>query len=209
MLLAERLRLVLAIALVLGALLLLAHAAAAQGMEPPVIVGAYTRARAEQDLEAAVGQFADDAVLQLDRGRARSFAGRDEIRGYLENVNGEPSILLVAPRHLADDTVTWSERVLDKRSGTLEMTGEAVIQNGKIASLIYRTGRLTIAEGQTSALAGTPLLPSSMMIGGVALFGMGLLSLSTVRSQRASGSRLNGRLLAALGHWSAASHTLR
>jgi hypothetical protein len=208
MLLAERLRLARACALVLGAVLLLAHAAAAQGMEPPVIVGAFTRARAEQDLDAAVAQFAENAVLQVDRGRIRSFAGRDEIRGYIENINVEPAILLVPVRHLADDTVTWSERVLDKRSGTLELTGEAVIENGKIASLVYRTGRLTLVDGQT-ALAVAPLLPSGMMVSGVALFGVGLLSLSTIGSRRASGSRLTGRMLAALGHWSAASHTLR
>ena len=138
-----------------------------------------------------------------------AFAGRDEIRGFLENINTEPSLLLIAPRHLADDSVTWSERVLDKRSGTLELTGEAVIANGKIASLVYRTGRLSTADGPSPALAVAPLLPAGMMIGGVALFGVGLLSLLTVRSQRASGSQLNGRMLAALGHWSAASHTLR
>jgi hypothetical protein len=208
MLLAERLRLARALALVLGALFLLAHAAAAQGMEPPVVINGFTRARAEQDLDAALGQFADDAVVQIDRGRTRSFAGRDEIRGFLDQINVEPSVLLVPARHLADDTVTWSERVLDKRSGTLELTGEAVILNGKIASMIYRSGRLTTAE-PGPALADAPLLPSGMIFGGIALFAVGLLSLSTVHSQRASGSKLNGRMLAALSHWSAASHTLR
>jgi hypothetical protein len=209
MLLAERLRVVRAVALVLGALLLLARAAAAQGMEPPVVISTFARARAEQNLDAAVVQFADDAVLQVDRGRVRSFAGREEIRGFIENLNVEPSVLLVPARHLADDTVTWSERVLDKRIGTLELTGEAVVFNGKIASLVYKTGRLSTTDGAAPALAVTPLLPSSMMIGGVALFGVGLLSLSTVRSQRTSGSRLNGRMLAGLGHWRAANHTLR
>jgi hypothetical protein len=208
MLLAERLRLARALALVLGALFLLAHAAAAQGMEPPVVVGSFTRARAEQDLDAAVSQFAENAVVQIDRGRIRSFAGRDEIRGFLDQMNVEPSVLLVPARHLADDTVTWSERVLDKRTGTLELTGEAVISNGKIASMIYRSGRLTITD-PGPALAEAPLLPSGMIFGGIALFAVGLLSLSTVRSRPASASQLNGRMLTALSHWSAASHTLR
>lgn len=208
MLLAERLRLVRALTLVLGALFLLAHAAAAQAMEPPVVISGFTRARADMNLDAAVSQFADDAVVQIDRGRTRSYTGRDEIRGFFDQLNVEPTILLVPARHLADDTVTWSERVLDKRSGTLELTGEAVILNGKIASLMYRSGRLTITD-PGPALAEAPLLPSGMIFGGIALFAVGLLSLSTVRSQRASGSQLKGRMLAALRHWSAASHTLR
>jgi hypothetical protein len=208
MLLEERLRLIRALALVLGALVLLAHAAAAQGMEPAAVVEAFTRARADRDLESAMVQIADDAVMRVERARPRVVSGKREIRQFFESLSAEPPALLVPAHPLADDTVTWSERVVELRTGSLELTGQAQVQNGKIVSIVYRTGR-AVSTGESAAGPGRPLPAASMMVGGVGLFGVGLLSLATVRSRRASGSYLTGRMLAALRQRRGLSHTLR
>jgi hypothetical protein len=201
MLLEEGVRLARALGLVVGALLLLAHAAAAQAMEPPAVVDAFARARGDQDLNAAVIQFAEDAVLRFDRGRTRQFNGKAEIRNFFEGMSAQPPTILVPARHQANDSVIWSEAVLDSRFGMLELTGEAIVQNGKIISLVYKAGRAPNDPELPASLAAQPLPSSGMMVGGVGLFGVGLLSLAGVRSQRASGSRLNGRMLTALRHW--------
>jgi hypothetical protein len=48
-----------------------------------------------------------------------------------------------------------------------------------------------------------------MMTGAVGLFAIGLFSFASVRSRRASGSQLSGRMLAEMRHWKGNSHTLR
>jgi hypothetical protein len=208
MLLEERLRLAGALGLVLGALVLLAHAAAAQGMEPPAVVEVFTRARADRDLEVAMAQIADNAVMRVERARPRVLNGKQEIRQFFETFSAEPPAPLVPAHPLADDTVTWSERVVELRTGSLELTGQALVQNGKIVSIVYRTGR-EVAADESSAGPARPLPAASMMVGGVGLFGVGLLSLATVRSRRASDSHLTGRMLAGLRQRRGLSHTLR
>jgi hypothetical protein len=212
MLLEEFLRLARALALVVAALLLLAHAAAAQGMEPPTVVDAFARARVAQDVDATMAEFADDAVVRVDHVRPRIMTGKTEIRTFFDEVSIEAPTLLAQPRSTSADTLTWSERVLEARYGTIDLTGQAQVENGKIVSLIYRLGRLTDEEsGPSAPTTGVTrvLSSSSMMTGAVGLFAIGLLSFATVRSRRASGSRLSRRMLAEMRHWRGSSHTLR
>src|SRR4051795_12298567 len=122
MLLEEFVRLARALALVIAALLLLAHAAAAQGMEPPTVVDAFARARVAQDVDATMAEFADDAVVRVDHVRPRIMNGKKEIRELFDELSIEAPTLLAQPRSTATDTLTWSERVLEAHYGTIDLT---------------------------------------------------------------------------------------
>jgi hypothetical protein len=212
MLLEEFVRLARALALVIAALLLLAHAAAAQGMEPPTVVDAFARARVAQDVDATMAEFADDAVVRVDHVRPRIMNGKKEIRELFDELSIEAPTLLAQPRSTATDTLTWSERVLEAHYGTIDLTGQAQVENGKIVTLVYRLGRLPDEDSAPVSGASNVsrvLSSSTMMTGAVGLFALGLFSFATVRSRRASGSRLSGRMLAEMRHWSGSSHTLR
>jgi hypothetical protein len=209
MLLEEFVRLARALALVIAALLLLAHAAAAQGMEPPTVVDAFARARVAQDVDATMAEFDDNAVVRVEHVRPRIMNGKQQIREFFNEVSIEAPTLLAQPRSTSPDTLTWNERVLEARYGTIDLTGQAHVENGKIVSLIYRLGRLTGEDSAATTSVSRVLSSSSMMTGAVGLFAIGLLSFATVRSRRASGSQLSGRMLAEMRHWRGTSHTLR
>jgi hypothetical protein len=111
----------------------------------------------------------------------------------------------LAPPRIADSfsrareqgTVTWSER--DRQDPPRELTAEAVVQRGKITSLVYRAGTLVPTEAP-SAASVTPV-PSAALVGALVLFGVGVVSLMTLRARRVSSSALRGRLMGHLRHW--------
>lgn len=79
------------------------------------------------------------------------------------------------------------------------MTVQAVVEDGKIRSLVYRSGRMVRGPG---GLAGTTSPESAgAVLAALVLLGLGLVSLASVRSHVRSGSNLRGRLISDLGHW--------
>jgi hypothetical protein len=192
-------RLVRSVVMVMGALLLLAHSAAAQVLEPPNAVDTYERARADQNVEGALSLFADDATVHLDSPTTKTYVGQDQIRYFLQTniLEGLPE--LTSERSLVGNRLTWSERAHDALAGPIDLTVEAVVDRGHIVSLVYRPGRLSGAAESPSE--GFELSSASLALAGVALLGIGLMSLSTVRSRPGSGSAMQGRLLAALSTW--------
>jgi hypothetical protein len=197
----EPIRLFRALALIVGAGLLLAYATAAYAMEPPRIVDAFARARAERDLDAALSLFTDNAVVSLERGREQVFAGKTEIRHLLTVLDLSAPLITASPAPLATspNTITWSES--DQQNPTRELTGEATIEGGKIARLVYRPGTLVPTQQVPTQNMSLVALSSGASMVAVVLFGVGLGSLVTVRPQRIARSALQGRLVRHLGSW--------
>jgi hypothetical protein len=193
----ERMRLFRALALVVGAFVLLAHAAYAQGSSPGAVIYSYEHALGQQDIDAAVSQFGDDAVITLQDARTRNVSGPEQIRELLVGAGFQGAPVLTSTRRVEGDTVTWTERT--ERQGELltgsDLTVQAVVRDGKIRSLVYRPGVLVRGAGP-----GTEVSPESSATALLALvlLGLGLLSLASVRPRVRSGSTLRGRLIGSL-----------
>jgi hypothetical protein len=177
-------------------MLLLVHTTAAPAGAAPGVLETYARARGAQRLELALDQFAEDATLRIDPG-GRTFSGREEIRAYLQTflILGAPE--RTSPPVVHGDKVTWTERITRPRGGTaVEQSVTAVVQQGRITSIAYRTGRADPADSdglaaESTAFAGTMLLA-------MVLVAAGLLSFADTGRQPRSASSLRGRLLPAL-----------
>jgi hypothetical protein len=197
----ERMRLFRALALVGGAFLLLVHAAGATGVSPCAVVDSFERAFAQSDFDGALAQLAPDAVVTVHDPKTRALTSREQILQLLQftAIRGAP--ILTAPCQVADNTVTWSERPDKDAPNTNDVTVQAVVQNGKIRSLVYRPGRL--AEQLGAPTSGDTVVSQGvgMNFAAVVLLGLGLLSLATVIPHSRSDSNLRGRLLRDLRHW--------
>jgi hypothetical protein len=201
----ERMRLFRAVALVTGAFVLLVHAAMAQSVTPYAVVDSYERAWGQHDVEGALALLADNAVITLQDPRPRSLTGQQQIREYLQSVALQSPPQVTMSRQVDGNQVIWSERLDRQVTGASEVTVHAVVEDGKITSLVYRMGRLVRGPGN-SAVAVTTASPGAIL-GAIVLFGFGLLSLAGVRSRVRSGSNLRGRLMTDLRLWRALPRT--
>jgi hypothetical protein len=183
-------------ALVLGGMLSsLASVAAAQVMDPPVVVESFERARDRGNLDAAVSYFTDDATIVV-LGSETQVVGKNGVRGFLQLMRQPP--LIISSRHVVGNTVTWTERHQGQRP--VDLAVQAVIQDGKIKSLTYG---LALPPVQPVARDAT----SATLSAAAAMAGIGLLaSLALVLAMRAtprppSTSALSGKLLGSLAEW--------
>ena len=197
----ERMPLFRAVALVVAASVLLVHAAHAQGAHPSAVIARYEDAWGSRNIDAALAEFADDAVITLHDARTRTLSGSHRIREFLQSAGlGSPPALTTA-RQVDGTTVTWSERTEANGQvlSSADLTVEAIVEDGKIRSLVYRPG--TLLPGARSA--ATEMTPESAAttLAALALFGLGLLSLATARPRMRSGSNLRGRLVRHLRAW--------
>src|SRR4051794_25281208 len=87
-----------------------ASLAAAQVMDPPVIIEAFERARNQRNVDTALSYFADDAVVRLVERGTVSFNGKSEIRRFLQNIGTRTPPMVPSNRHVVGNTVTWNER---------------------------------------------------------------------------------------------------
>jgi hypothetical protein len=187
-------------ALLLG--LALARPALAQVSDPPVVIDAYERARDAQNLDAALAQFADDAVVIVEGRTPQSFNGKGEIRAFLQAEIAQPTARLTSSRHVVGYTVTWTERQQAPRLVMPELWVEAVVRDGKIKSMVYRLN----APLSRAAEAPAPPVPAPLLVA-AALAAVGLLAagvhvlLAGARRPVEPPSRLRGHLLADLDQW--------
>lgn len=190
----DRLLLFRALALVAGAFVLLVHAAYAQGNSPGAVVYAYEHALGQQNFDAAVAHFSDDAIVTLHDARTRTLNGPDQIRQTLLGADLQAAPVLTSTRRVVGDTVTWTERT--ERAGQLlsgsDMTVQAVVRDGKIHSMEYRPGVLVRGADLTTEIGPESAAAALLAL---VLFGLGLLSLATVRPHGRSASTLRGRLI--------------
>ena len=197
----EPMRLFRAVALVAGAFLLLVQAAGAQGVSPCAVVDNYERAWGQQDFDGALAQLSDDAVVTVHDPRARSLASRQQIHEFLQYTAMRGVPILTSTCTIAGNTVSWSERPDSEALSTNEVTVQAVVQNGKIQSLVYRPGRLVQPSGTPPATDKMASESASMNLAALVLLGLGLLSLATAFPHHRSDSNLRGRLMRDLRRW--------
>lgn len=174
--------------------------AMAQVNDPPGVVDAYERARSMRNVDAALAVFADDAVVRLvDRGTV-SFTGKTDIRRFLQDVGVRNVPLLISSRHVVGTTVTWTERDQFQAQTAVDLSAEAVVQDGKIKSLLYRVGTAVTAEGRPAEAPAR--LPAAMALAVVVGLGVVLLAAASLGSRRRpSGSKLRGKLMTSLGEF--------
>ncbi len=205
-------------ACVLSALLLsFAGDASAQVMDPPVVVDSFERARSQGKVDLALGYFADDATVTLPVRRsinvsgrtlpsqapgAPTFTGKNEIRRFLDTFMAGPQPLITTNRHVVGNTVTWNER--DQGQRPIDVTVQAVVQDGKIKSLTYSPAIITPASppaAQATARLGAPIATA-----GLALLALSLLAVASLAPRRhPSASTLRGKLVTSLGQWRVAA----
>jgi hypothetical protein len=184
----------------------LAASVAAQGTptpspDPGGVVEAFERARGAGDVEAALAQFADTAVITVQGRTIQTYAGPTQMRAYMQAIGTRFQIVLRSRPIAQGSTVTWTER--DQFMGqTLDATVIAVVSGGRIVSLTYRDNQ---PDASRSALAAAPgssrprQLPSLAWPAGLALLGIASLAVVFGRPRRkASRSELDGRLLVEL-----------
>jgi hypothetical protein len=199
----ERMPLFRALALVLAASVLLVHAAHAQGGNPGAVILRYEDAWGQRNVDAALAEFADNAVITLHDARTRTLSGPYQIREFLQDAGLSAPPTLTSNRTVDGNTVSWSERT--EANGQIlssaELTVQAVVEDGKITSLVYRPG--TLVRGPSGGHAATDMTPESAAtaLAALVLFGLGLLSLATARPRGGSGSHLRGRLVRHLHGW--------
>ncbi len=123
--------------ILLGGMLVVAAGAAVQGSDPLPIIRAFQDAINSGNVDAALGRFAEDAVVSNTLGRR--FVGLASIRGLIQK-NVDAGIHLV-PENLraAGSRVTWE--VSDSNSvyarlgiSVVELTTSVVVQHGRIKS---------------------------------------------------------------------------
>ena len=161
-----------------------------QTRNPQQVVSDFERACAARDVELALSEFADDAVLTVQSQNVRSYVGKEQIRTYLESFGVQFQTLARSTPILQGAGVSWSERDEFQHQAMSESVF-AVVRDGKISSLIYRQGAFdgSLAVQQLSDV------PALAWPAGIALIGLALLTLVFRRRRPASESQLGGRLL--------------
>jgi hypothetical protein len=180
--------------------------------DPAAVITAYEMARNRHDLEAALAYFADDATISQ---RSATFAGKDEIRKFLDGVSSRSRFVVVSDRRVNGTRITWTERSggsgpvvqtqMSQPQGlgpnalasgatpsSFVVTVEAVVQDGKIRSLVYMA--VSSPARVDTAIDGRQL-PAFV----------GVLLIASISLRRStSASTLQGRLMQDLQGWSAA-----
>ncbi len=205
----------------------LASMAKAQaGVDPAVVVSAYEMARNRRDIDTALAYFADDATINQ---RSTTFAGKEEIRKFLDGISARSRFVVVSDRRVSGTRVTWTERAGTQgpspqgqpmalaqsqaagggpngagNTNAFVVSVEAVVQDGKIHSLAYLPANQPLRADP--ALDGRAQLPASVGLGAVLAVLLGVLMVASAGLTRrgASPSSLRGRLLHDLQGWSAA-----
>ena len=180
-------------------------AAAQAGPDPAVVVNGFEQARNQRDVDAALSFFADDATL-TDRTQ-RVYRGRDEIRGYFQQLaaRGRGLTLATANVRVNGPEVSWAERPPTQNGGGFEIGVDAVIRDGKICSMVY-SSTATVAQRLDPSLDGRSSFPALVGLMAVLLTLAGAAALVSAAGTGAAPGReshLRGRLVAELGTWRA------
>ena len=191
---------------ILGALLWLTLGASAalaqtQSVDPSQVVDAFENARGAGDLDAALAQLADDAVVTVQGRTTRAYAGQDQVRMYMQTFGLRFQTLMRSKPLVEGNKVTWTERDEYSSSQAMDSTVIAIVTGNRISSLIYRNsdpfGAPTASKASTAPQGRE--LPSVTWPAALSLLGFAVLGVVFGRPRRrASQSQLDGRLLFAL-----------
>jgi hypothetical protein len=130
-------RLVIVLSILLILLLVACGGGETAVMGPAEVMDAYTAAINSRDVEAALALVADDAVYERPAG---SFNGKEEIRGFIEDlIAREAQIELIGERTVDGERVTWQSHIRIKDPANpdgplLELmnNSESTVRDGKI-----------------------------------------------------------------------------
>jgi hypothetical protein len=180
-------------------------AVAQAGPDPSVVVNGFEQARNQRDVDAMLTFFADDATL-TDRTQ-RVYRGRDEIRGYFQQLAARGRGLTLATTNLRVNgpEVSWTERPPTQNGGGFEIGVDAMIRDGKIRSMAYSSTAI-VAQRLDPGLDGRSSFPALVGLVAVLLTLAGaaaLVSVSANGSVPGRESHLRGRLVAELASWRA------
>ncbi|MDQ6671447.1 MAG: nuclear transport factor 2 family protein [Chloroflexota bacterium] len=192
---------------------LVASMAAAQaGSDPAAVISAYEAARNQRDIDGALAYFADDATVTQ---RSTNYAGKDEIRKYLDASSTRARFVVVTDRRSNGNRVTWTERAGGQGQGqqslngplssspSFQITVEAIVQDGKIRSITYVPNAQPARTDPT--LDGRAQLPAGVGLAVVlaALLSVVLIASANLRRPAGEASSLQGRLMHDLQGWTA------
>jgi hypothetical protein len=169
--------------------------------DPSSVVAAFEAARNRGDIDAALAYFTDDATITQ---RTSVFTGKDDIRRFLQSASARGRTVQVTNRRGSGGQVTWLERPPQGQNlNPFEVSVQAVVQDGKIKSLVYNAAIAT-ARSDTGA-DGRGELPALLGLGAVLLVlsGVVLVASTNIGRPGMSQSRLRGRLLHDLRGWRA------
>ncbi len=146
--------------LVSSAVSVLSVHAQSQPVDPQHVVQAFQLAIAAGDVEAALAQFADDAVVTVQARSSRSYTGKDQVRAYLQTTALQLRTLTRSTPIVQGGIVTWSERDQFQREAfAFDVSILATVRSSRITSLVYRQG--TSTNGPSAAAEPAPMqLPS-------------------------------------------------
>jgi hypothetical protein len=168
---------------------LIVHAQS-QPDDPQHVVQAFELALAAGDVDYALAQFADDAVVTVQAQSSSSYTGKQQVRAYLEAARVQLRTLARSTPIVQGSSVTWSERD-QLLTDAYDVSVYATVRSSRIATLVYHRVGLPVPVEQAPAQ-----VPSLMWGAAIALLGLGLLGVVFGRPRRrASHSRLDGRLL--------------
>jgi hypothetical protein len=189
--------------LVLGILAapVVAAQASVQTTDPAAVVTAYEMARNRGDVDQAVALFADDATLTQ---RSTTFTGPEEIRRYLQNATGRGRFVVISNRKTNGNQLSWTERAAGQNINGIEVSVEAIVQDGKIKALSYNG--TPFAPRVEPNLEGRSQLPALLGLGSVVAVLSGVVLVASAGFGHASSgeSSLRGRLMNDLRVWRSA-----
>ncbi len=157
------------------------------------VVQAYQQARSAGDVDMALAQFGDNAVINIQGRSTMTFNGRDEMRRYLQGVGVHFKTLMRSEPTVQGSAVMWTERDVFG-SQAIDQTVTAIVNSGHIVSITYRTTDTLPTSTQV-----TTQLPSYTWPVALSLVCAGLLFVAFgLPRRRTSRSQLDGQLLVAL-----------
>ena len=130
-------------------------AAVAQGTptpqpDPSVVVEAFENARASRDVDGALAQFADTAVITIQGRSIETFSGQGRLRSYMQTVGTTFESLTRSSPTIRGNSVTWIER--DQYAGqTVDATVVAIIRKNNSARH-QRSTRRAFIDGSASPI---------------------------------------------------------
>ncbi len=143
----------------------------AQEIDPVAIATAWVTAVSAHDTEAALSFLGDDAyvtfVLPGDAGN-NVYEGKDQVRQLLQGyILDSRDVSLIQTPQVVNGTTTWIERHSAnslRQSGvdSVDVRADAIIQDGKIKSLLYEltdASAVKVAAAAQASKRGTAGMP--------------------------------------------------
>jgi hypothetical protein len=169
-------------------------------LDSETVVDQLAQARTATSLDRALALFADDAVITVQAGKATQvFAGRDQVRAYLQAVALPSRVLMRSTYRVDGPFVRWTER-LEQPHQMVDATVQATVQSGRIETLVVQQNEpfgssVAAPSAELNEAHEAPSLAWAAALGSGFLLVVGFFFRPR---RRASRSGLSGRLVRSL-----------